>query len=562
MTFNEKLNSYFSQIGCSAKEIAQKSGISPAALSRYKNAKRVPNSDQIKSICSALEECAKEKGVEFDFKKAYDELLSLSPSAVDTALMVDKLNALIDLFSINASELAKKVNYDPSHLSRIRTHSRKPSDPKRFAAKTAVYIAKEFSEPEQMSAFSSLCKKQIEKEDYENEIYTFLTASKFEKTDNIESFLNKLNEFDLNEYIRSIKFDEIKVPTVPFQFKTSKSYFGIKQMQQAELGFLKATVLSKDCKSVFLYSDMPMTDMLEDDFQRKYMMGIALLIKKGLHIDIIHNLDRPFNELMMGLEGWIPIYMTGLVSPYYFKNKPNNVFCNIHNTSEVAALSGEAVSGYHSQGKYYLTKVEKEVKYYNQKSKLLLSKASPLMQIFTYNNKVKFEAVTNKIMQEKNERRMILSAPLISTMSDDLLKRILEKNKIDEKTSILVSSYAKNQRRLLESFLEKSKETDEIPDYSMEEFEEYPPTLSLPLIFCDKAIKYSFEDYREHIAQTVKFAQEHKNYNLDFSSKNKFRNIQIMILKGSLTLISKSNSPSIKFVIRHPKLQNAIENFS
>ncbi len=39
-------------------------------------------------------------------------------------------------------------------------------------------------------------------------------------------FLSKLDDFDLNEYIKVIKFDELKVPSVPFQIPSSKTYFG------------------------------------------------------------------------------------------------------------------------------------------------------------------------------------------------------------------------------------------------------------------------------------------------------------------------------------------------
>ena len=53
---------------------------------------------------------------------------------------------------------------------------------------------------------------------------------------------------------------------------------------------------------------------------------IAMCLKKGLHLNIIHNLDRPFNEMMLGLESWIPIYMTGQVSPFYYKNNNTNIY--------------------------------------------------------------------------------------------------------------------------------------------------------------------------------------------------------------------------------------------
>lgn len=41
------------------------------------------------------------------------------------------------------------------------------------------------------------------------------------------------------------------------------------------------------------------------------MLGLALLLKKGLHLNIIHSLNRPFQEMMLGLESHIPLYMTG-----------------------------------------------------------------------------------------------------------------------------------------------------------------------------------------------------------------------------------------------------------
>ena len=77
----------------------------------------------------------------------------------------------------------------------------------------------------------------------------------------MSSFLSKLDEFDLNDYIRSIRFDELKVPTVPFQFPTSKHYFGMEQMKAGELDFFKATVLSRSKESVFMYSDMKIKDI-------------------------------------------------------------------------------------------------------------------------------------------------------------------------------------------------------------------------------------------------------------------------------------------------------------
>ena len=51
------------------------------------------------------------------------------------------------------------------------------------------------------------------------------------------------------------------------------------------------------------------------------------------------------------------------------------------------------------------------------------------------------------------------------------------------------------------------------------------------------------------------------SYKLTFNNHHIFKNIQILFCEKKWVMISKANSPSIHFVIHHPKLRNAIENF-
>lgn len=131
----------------------------------------------------------------------------------------------------------------------------------------------------------------------------------------MQSFLEKLDQFDLNNFIRSIRFDELKAPTMPIQLPGSRSYFGIREFMTAELDYLKATVLSPSMENVIMYSDMPMEEMSKDpDFPKNGCL-VWRCFSKGLHINMIHNVNRPFSEMMLGLESYIPMYMTGQISP-------------------------------------------------------------------------------------------------------------------------------------------------------------------------------------------------------------------------------------------------------
>ena len=60
-------------------------------------------------------------------------------------------------------------------------------------------------------------------------------------------------------------------------------------------------------------------------------------------------------DMMLGLENWIPLYMTGQISPYYLKGIQNKVYSHLHYTSGQAAMTGDCISGHHDTAHYYLT---------------------------------------------------------------------------------------------------------------------------------------------------------------------------------------------------------------
>lgn len=374
-------------------------------------------------------------------------------------------------------------------------------------------------------------------------------------------FLRKLDEFNLDEYIRSIHFNDIKVPSVPFQFATSKNYFGLEAMKNGELDFLKSTVLSKSTESVYMCSDMPMEDMAQDlEFGKKWMFGLAVMLKKGLHLNIIHNIDRPFEEMMLGLESWIPLYMTGQISPYYLKSPQNDVYCHFHYVSGEAALFGECIAGYHDKGRYYLTRHKDEVAHYKTITKCLFQKAIPLMDIYCKERKSEYEKFLFENAKLPGKRHHILSSLPLCTMSEELLKEILQQNKISTEDAANIFHFVTMQKEIYEQMLYSGPLQDDVPELTREEFEQYPMVLSLSGLFFESDIFYTYEQYLQHLSQTKDYAKEHENYSVTVTHQLPFRNIQIIILEGEWVMVSKNKFPAIHFVIHHPKMCHALEN--
>ena len=329
-------------------------------------------------------------------------------------------------------------------------------------------------------------------------------------------------------------------------------------MKNAEIDFFKATVLTKNNEDIFMCSDMPMEDMAKDiEFGKKWMFGVAMCLKKGLHLNIIHNLDRPFNEMMLGLESWIPIYMTGQISPYYLKETKNSIYGHLNYTSGKYILYGECIKDHHDKGKYYLTSDNKEVKYYKEKASYILKKANSLMDIYTEKDKNSFKTFLLNDTSIKTNRKRILSSLPLFTMNDELLNKILIRNNLSNEEIVNIKNYKKDEENNIKEILKNNIITDTIYDYS----DSFNDNLSLSLenIFLNKKITYTYKEYIEHLNNTKNY--KNKNYHLITTKEETFSNISITILENDYVIISKISNPVIHFVIKHPKLVSAISNF-
>ena len=570
MNFKEVLNKYLKELNCSSKKLSNESGLSESVISRYRSGERTPvkNSEQLNKLTNALFNIAKDNNKnKYTFDKIESDFNStLASDDFDYTTFSNNLNTLITSLNINTHEMSKYIVFDASHISRIRYGKAKPSNPVEFSNKICSYILNRYKNPDDINNLMMIigCKKSdLSNEKIYSTLFNWLTSEIVPIKNQISDFLHHLDSFNLDDYIKVIKFDELKVPSIPFYKAKTKHYYGIEEMKQGELNFFKGTVLSKSKEDIFMCSDMPMEDMAKDiDFGKKWMFAIAMCLKKGHHLNIIHNLDRPFNEMMLGLESWIPIYMTGQISPYYLSNLKNNIYNHLNYVSAAAALSGECINGFHNKGMYYLTTNKNEIEYYKEKSDLLLKKAKPLMEIYRESNIKEYHLFLKKDENIEYDRTRYISSLPLFTISDELLIKILKRNKLTKEEINKIIKYKNNEFKYMNSILKKNKVFDYIYVIKEDEFISDTPSLLLNNLFIDKTINYTYKEYIEHLKLMNEYAKNNKNYNVLTEEDKTFKNITITILKNNHVIISKNSNPTIHFVIRHPKLVAAIESFN
>ena len=183
------------------------------------------------------------------------------------------------------------------------------------------------------------------------------------------------------------------------------------------------------------------------------------------------------------------------------------------------------------------------------------------MDIYRLENKNTFNAFLDASTEDTGNRRRILNSLPIHTISTELLTKILKRNNVSDNDINNVLSSLKFQKQIIEKVIKNNVFVDEIQEITKDNFEVISPSVSLSDYFYEGKIHYTYEEYMEHLALTRKYAEKHSNYKLTDNSSRTFKNIQVLICENNWIMISKDNSPSIHFVIRHPKLRSAIENF-
>lgn len=566
MTFQEQLNLYIEELSCSGRELAPNSGISETILSRYRKGERLPgaDSDYLKKLAAGIALTAEQKGKKKDQESVLEVLLAaLKQEEKSEIFYYQKFDILLRELEINVSKMASALHYDPSYISKIRTGKRTPSDVWGFAENVCGYIVRNFSGQEELNKIVALtgCDNEtlMHPENSFILLRNWLCSGKYETMDYISGFLQKMDEFNLDDYIRAIHFDSFKVPKVPFQLPVSRQYYGLKEMREGELDFLKHTVLSKSMEPLHLCCDMPVEDMAQDqEFAKKYMFGLAMVLKKGLHIHIIHDVNM--KDMMLGLENWIPLYMTGQISPYYLKGIQNKVYSHLHYTSGQAAMTGDCISGHHDTAHYYLTSRKEEVEICRKNTKYLLKKAHPLMKIYREEKRAALFDFLEKDSHEEGQRRRILAAPPLFVIPQEVMEQILAENGISrQECAGILKAHAREQRRI-ESILTHSQVIDELSQVTKAEYEKYPAVLPVAECFLEKDILLTYQEYRTCVEAAMAYADVHKNYQFSLIKAKGFHNIQITCRLEKWCMVSKNKTPSIHFVIHHPKLRYALEN--
>ena len=130
-----------------------------------------------------------------------------------------------------------------------------------------------------------------------------------------------------------------------------------------------------------LYSDSSMSWMT-GDFIKVWASLMTACLKNGTRIKIIHNVERSVNEMTNAIISWMPLYLSGLIEPYYSTSPAGSRYsCTIFIDPENACVHSFGVREGAAETEYFYFTDEERIDRGIGDFEALISKCSPLLEV-------------------------------------------------------------------------------------------------------------------------------------------------------------------------------------
>jgi len=344
--------------------------------------------------------------------------------------------------------------------------------------------------------------------------------------------------------------------------ENTDEYIGIEGLRNAVIRFLGSVVTSKQTCNLKLYSDQNMGWLAADlVFMQKWgalMYNVALKNR----IQIIHNIDRNLSEMLVAIEKWLPLYMTGMIDAFYCKKAVDGRFAHTFFIApQLAAINASIVVGTENMGKYQYINTAVNVLYYESQFDALMEMSKPLVQVFNEQSLTQYHFRMTVMAKQEGGTKKLLSSISIATMPRSLLEKILIRNEIDQKEKDNIIAFHNTCVQQFEKELQSGSVIEYVALPGDEALFSGEVALNLSALFLCQPIMYTTEEYSEHINAIISLLSENDSYNLVLLPDSPFAHIQMTVKRDMGAMILKNDGPSVAFWFGHPMMCRAFDEY-
>lgn len=271
---------------------------------------------------------------------------------------------------------------------------------------------------------------------------------------------------------------------------------------------------------------------------------------------MIHNVDRDLNEMLEAVIKWIPIYMTGMIEPYYYPRLRDGVF---QRTLFIAPKTAAVISSsvHHATDKmlnlFVTDKVAVEA--VAMEYERLFAMCRPLMRIFKAKDAKEFRKMANKLRFADGGSCVQCAVPPLFALPEKLACELAEKDENKGLLELWENSFATFKKQIEHSSLDIILRDPEVMEKECEIFRS-----PIAYLFDGDGFVYSRAQYLAHVDQLLELEKKYSNLRVRF--RHDISDNMILCVKDAVGIIVvKMDEPATAFVIHDRNMTNAFWDY-
>ncbi|HCX64523.1 MAG TPA: hypothetical protein DHN33_04865 [Eubacteriaceae bacterium] len=474
----------------------------------------------------------------------------------------EKLDYLMHITKTSNSTLAKAIAIDASYISRLRKGSRQPSAQNAYMEAMAAYFAKRSSNKYQMKLLKEIMECEIglvEQETRRKEsILRWLMQELDQFKHPVKSFLKEVSDFHFVQPQSTAIKEHIDLS----RSKDQEVFFGVEGKRAAVLQFLKEIVARDNPDKIFIHSDEEMSWLTEDSaFLKEWSRLLAKAVQKGNRIQIIHNINRSLNEILDAINNWLPLYMSGMIEPFYYPKIKDGIFRRTLFVAPKASLAVVSNSvGESTENKAnFLYRDPKVVQAFKSEYLEFHKMCRSLIKIYTSAESEQSLDLLTEFENEKADTYLRNKYFSFLTMPHALLrKKVMEEASFQGQKLL---DYHENRIKYFKSLLETHKFTEIISLYPYQDGETVIPLIGFTDLFKGLKMEYDREEYRWHLRHVLNLLKEHGNYHVVLLDPDESQNYSLYAKENIGVIASKLTDPVVRFAVNEAYMTAAFWDY-
>lgn len=464
-------------------------------------------------------------------------------------MFADKLNFLISIVGISGGELANSISLDPSYISRLRHGKRALPKKQHFIEPVAEYFATHITSDYQKKlicdAMGITSSWPEDKEKAQKYIVNWLVTENPRQRDIMRTVVRQIsNSFplDIPVYIENV------ADLDKYREDHREIYFGIDGKQEAFLRFLTLAMDSPTPNEIQMFCNEDLSWQVEfPEFRNKLLSLLTVYAKSGNKIKVIHSLSEDAEAMLSMLQGWIPIYLTGYVDPYYYPKIREDFYRRTaFIIPGVAAMISSSLDGNKSEGMTFVLTDANAVRVIESEFNYLMSQSKPLAKVFLTSDKEHLHKVVKEFFNTKAETILL---------HENILPFIIPESTRHFKGEKVLSCF-----KSLEKLLAKYRLIDIVSVPNIEKIQKGEIPMPLSELIGPEQIFFKKEEYLKNLRHIMALLDSEKNYNL-FIKDHALKNIFLCVKKDVGIFITKIQGAAEAFYIEQPDIVGLVWDF-